>query len=466
MFLAITTTHQPATDLGFLLHKNPARLNTVDVPCGRAHVFYPEASPERCTAVMLVEVDPVGLVRGRPGSGPGSGTLDHYVNELPYAATSLMCVALTHVFGTAMGGRSKERQELADTPIPLEAHLPALTVKGGEDVLRTMFEPLGYAVDVVRHPLDPAFPAWGDGSCWSLTLRGTCRIGDLLRQLYVLIPVLGASKHYFMDGAEVDKLLGKGGDWLKEHPARDAIVKRYLRRRPRLIREAFERLTADEGCDEDEVAEKKTEAEANLEHALGLGERRVEAVAAAILEVNPARAADLGCGEGRLLQRLMRERAVAQIVGMDVSLRSLDVAESRLKLDRLPDRQRERIRLVQGSLMYRDERLAGFDAAAVAEVVEHLDPPRLTAFERVVFGCARPGRVVLTTPNREYNAMWPTLAPGALRHGDHRFEWARAEFRDWARGVAASNGYTVEFRAVGDEDAKLGPPTQMAVFDR
>src|SRR5262249_17835105 len=129
-------------------------------------------------------------------------------------------------------------------------------------------------------------------------------------------------------------------------------------------------------------------------------------------------------------------------------------------------KQRERLRLMHGSLMYRDARLAGFDAAAVVEVVEHLDQPRLRAFERVLFESARPATIVLTTPNSEYNVRWPSLPAGQYRHQDHRFEWTRAELRNWADSVASRFGYAVTYRPVGDDDPEVGPPTQMAVFVR
>src|SRR5205807_5313868 len=159
-------------------------------------------------------------------------------------------------------------------------------------------------------------------------------------------------------------------------------------------------------------------------------------------------------------------RQFEEIVGMDVSIRTLEAAQRRLKLDRLPVTQASRVKLIHGSLMYRDRRLENFDAAAVVEVVEHLDPPRLSAFERVLFEFARPRTVVLTTPNREYNMTWETLPAGQFRHPDHRFEWTRQEFQDWAQGVAGRFGYTVQFLPVGPEHDKLGPPTQMGVFRR
>jgi 3' terminal RNA ribose 2'-O-methyltransferase Hen1 len=173
---------------------------------------------------------------------------------------------------------------------------------------------------------------------------------------------------------------------------------------------------------------------------------------------------DLGCGEGKLIRLLLPERQFSEIVGMDVSSRSLDFAESRLQLDRLPDAQRKKLKLMQGSLLYRDRRLAGYDAAALVEVIEHLEPARLEVMEKVLFGAARPGTVIVTTPNREYNGMWPSLPAGQFRHPDHHFEWTRAEFGAWAGRVAQDYGYAVALSPIGPDDPLVGSPTQMAVF--
>ena len=178
------------------------------------------------------------------------------------------------------------------------------------------------------------------------------------------------------------------------------------------------------------------------------------------------RVLDLGCSYGNLLRRLLEDKQFEQIVGLDVSHRALEIAAERLHLDRLPERQRQRIQLLQGSLIYRDERLDGFDAAAVVEVIEHLDPPRLAAFERVLFEFARPATVVVTTPNVEYNVRFETLPAGQFRHKDHRFEWTRAAVPGVGRRRSRSgSGTRVRFLPVGPDDPEVGPPTQMAVFD-
>ena len=466
MLLTITTTHEPASDLGYLLHKNPARLHSFPLAFGQAHVFYPEANSSRCTAALLLDVDPVGLVRNRRGPSGEGGTLDQYVNDRPYVASSFLSVAISRVLGSALGGRSKHRPELAQTKIPLQAKISVLPCRGGENFLRRLFEPLGYEVVAERHPLDESFPDWGASTYFTVQLTGEVRLQDLLTHIYVLIPVLDNEKHYWVGDDEVEKLLRHGSGWLSSHPEREEITRRYLKYRRDLAREALARLTEDEATDADVTEAIHDSEEEAVERTVNLNEQRMNTVVAALKSANAKRVLDLGCGEGKLLRALLADRAFEEIVGVDVSHRSLETAQERLRLDRMPDRQRQRLKLIHGSLMYRDKRLSGFDAAAVVEVIEHLDEPRLAAFERVLFEFAKPACIVLTTPNVEYNARFETLPAGKFRHKDHRFEWTRDEFQNWANAMADRFDYTVRFLPVGPEDSVLGAPTQMAVFSR
>lgn len=464
MLLTLSTTHQPATDLGYLLHKNPARAQAFDLPFGRAHVFYPEATATRCTAALALEVDPVGLVRGRGPAGDGFA-LQQYVNDRPYAASSFLSVAISQVYGSALGGRCKDRPALVEEAIPLEARLVAVPCRAGESFLRGLFEPLGYTVEAERHPLDERFPAWGEGFYYTLTLRQTARVRDVLRHLYVLIPVLDNNKHYWIGDDEVDKLVRQGEGWLAGHPERESIVRRYLRHRPTLAREALSRLLAVEEAPEVEPEARDAEEDA-VEKPLSLNQQRLASVLAALRGSGAASVLDLGCGEGRLLSLLQPEKMFTRILGIDVSPGALQIAARRLRYEQFTEAQRTRLTLAQGSLLYRDKRLEDFDAAALVEVIEHLDAPRLRAAERVVFEFARPRTVIVTTPNRAYNVKWETLPVGQFRHRDHRFEWTRAEFQAWAAGVAERFGYAARFLPVGPEDAELGSPTQMGIFTR
>lgn len=468
MLLTLTMTESPATDLGYLLYKHPDRLQSFDLTFGRAHVFYPEADLDRCTAALLLEVDTVGLTRRHQKSDAAGSPLSRYVNDRAYVASSFLSVAIAEIYGTALAGKCRDRPELATRPLPLEATLPVVPCRGGEPLLRRLFEPLGYDLTIEAVPAAGRFGGTDDpeSAYYSLTLRADCRLSELLTHLYVLVPVLDDEKHYWVGSDEVEKLLRHGGGWLVAHPDRQLITRRYLRHRTSLVEDALSRLADEDLADPDAAAAEKAAEEEDAEARVGLNEQRIGAVIAALKASDARRVLDLGCGEGRLLKQLLADRQFTEVLGMDVSSRVLEIAERRLRLDRLPETQRERVRLIHGALNYRDTRLAGFDAAAVVEVIEHLEPHRLEAFERVLFEHARPGTVVLTTPNVEYNVRWPKLPAGRFRHRDHRFEWTRAEFESWTRAAGERFGYSARFLPVGPVDDEVGPPTQMAVMDR
>ncbi|MBM0257574.1 3' terminal RNA ribose 2'-O-methyltransferase Hen1 [Micromonospora sp. 4G55] len=504
MLLTLTTTHRPATDLGYLLVKHPDRVQSFELPAGTAHVFYPEADEDRCTAALLVEVDPQRLGVGRRGgrkqaSTPESFTLGQYVNDRAYAASSLLASALSTVFRSALRGESRDRPELAGTAIPLEVRVPVLRCRGGADVAGRLFAPLGWTVTATPIPLDEQHPDWGDSRYVDLVLTGTLRVADALNHLYVLLPVLDDAKHYWVAPDEIDKLLRAGAGWLADHPERALITRRYLAHRRALAGQALARLTelrlADEPLPDDSIDEPPADpghvtgvagpdagtpdespgaagpegGAAGTTDAAGPGRaslavRRREAVLAALAASGATRVLDLGCGGGALLTALVADRRFTEVVGTDVSTHALTLAARRLRLDRLPERQRDRIRLWQSALTYRDDRLRGYDAAVLMEVIEHLDPPRLPALEDAVLGHARPGTVVVTTPNAEYNVRYEGLPAGRFRHADHRFEWTRAEFAAWVERVTATYGYTATIGGVGEEDPEVGAPTQLAVL--
>ena len=460
MFLSIATTYQPATDLGYLLHKHPGRVHEIEQTFGKAWVFYPNASDARCELVLILDVDPVGLVRGK---GQAQGLLDQYVNDRPYAASSFLSVALNKAFRTAMTGVCNAKQELADTAIPLETVVTPLPMRGGEKLVRLLFEPLGWSVNI-----DPIVgPDTGTVSKLyaRVKLTGVARLSALLNHLYVLIPVLDDAKHYWVGEDEIDKLLKRGEGWLDQHPAKELIVRRYLRHRGILARAALERL-APETQEEAIEPEARGAPEDALEAPIRLNDERMAAVVETLRAAGAKTIADLGCGEGKLLHRLLRERWAERLIGLDPAARELEWAAKRLKLH-LPGGPPEgRVQLLHGSLTYRDDRWASAEAAALIEVIEHLDPDRLPLVERVVFGEARPATVVVTTPNAEYNALFPNLAAGAFRHPDHRFEWTRAQFEAWAEKIGSAYGYRPAFSGIGRPDATLGAPTQMAAFTR
>lgn len=466
MLLTITTTHHPATDLGYLLYKHPDKVQTLELSNGKAHIFYPESNEAKATVALLLEIDSVGLVRNNKGPSGNGAILEDYVNDRPYVASSFMSVAIAKAFSTAMGGTCRDKPELVEVAMPFDVTISVLPSIGGEAFLRRLFEPLGYQVEAQRHTLDATFLEWGESRYYTVKLTNQIRLKDLLAHLYVLIPVLDNDKHYWVNEHEVQKLLDRGQGWLMQHPEKQEITRRYLKHIGKLTRQASQLLAEEVLIGESELEEEAVEVvpEPIREIKQKLHDVRLVAALEELKKSGAKRVVDLGCGEGKLLRLLLAEKQFEEILGMDVSHRSLAIAAERLHLDELSPRQRERIKLVQGSLTYRDQRIANFDAAAVVEVIEHLDESRLGAFEKVVFQYARPATVVLTTPNADYNSLYETLSAGTFRHTDHRFEWSRAEFESWAKAVAEKHGYEVVCKPLGPADEQLGAPSQMAIF--
>ena len=481
MLFTLTTTHQPATDLGYLLGKHPDRIQSFELASGRALVFFPEAHHERCSATLALDVDPVGLTRDRTETFG----LEPYVNDRPYVASSWLSVAIARVFSSAMQGKCRDRPELAGEALDFEVELPVVSLRGGEGLLRELFEPLGYQLEAAPLPLDPVLAArepdadvWRGSRYFRVQLKGKLRLSALLSHLYVLLPVMDDTKHYWVDETEVEKLLARGAGWLEQHPLKERITKRYLKHQRGLTAQAIERLQPDteeatEVLDarraeaEERALEEQASRAEQTEKPKPLDEQRREVVLEELAACAAARVLDLGCGEGKLLRRLAKQKQFTRVVGCDVSLPSLIRAAEKLHLD--PDAvdrfdPEARVNILQSSLCYRDARLRGFDAACLIEVVEHLDASRLGALEHSLFGDARPKCVLVSTPNREYNVNFPGLADGRLRHRDHRFEWTRSEFRAWANAIAARHQYAVRFRDIGQVDAAHGSPTQLAVF--
>ena len=471
MYVSLSTTTAPVEDLTFLLHKHPARAHTRKLSVGAVSVVCTELTDERCTVALALEVDPIGLLRGQ-GAAMESFTLGQYVNDRPYVASSLLTGAIRGVYGTALAGNCEARPDKVAEPLDLEVHLPTVACADGAQLIRRLFEPLGWTVSASALPLDPEVPEWGDSEIFDVTLAGSAVLQVALQQLTILLPVLDDAKHYWVDQTENDKLLRHGGEWLAAHPERGLILRRFLRHQRDLIAAVDEGNEADgvgaqAACDPDGAAQ--TDA-----RRPSLARERRDAVHAELTRLGAASVLDMGCGQGALLAPLARDPRITRLVGADVSARALAQAARRLGLDGAsdgaadgaPEAIREKVGLIQSSLTYRDDTLRGFDAMVLMEVIEHLDPERVPVLEQTVFAEARPSHVIVTTPNIEYNAAYPGLAPGELRNHDHRFEWTRAEFAAWADRVALAHGYSVVLAGIGPTVDGLGSATQMATFTR
>jgi len=470
MILTISNTTKPAGNLGFLLHKHPDKLQTIELAVGKAHVFYPENSDDRSTVALMLEIDPIDMVRGGGRNLSGRGfSLGQYVNDRPYVASSFLSVALSKAFSTAMNAKCSKKPELVNEKLDLEVVIDVLPApRGGEILIRKFFEPLGYEVTTDNVVLDEKFPDWGNSKHFSVRLSHQIELSSLLTHLYVLIPALDNDKHYYVSQDEVDKLLARGETWLPTHPEKDQIISRYLINLKSLSKRASSQLTQDlEAETEIEIEQTLIQEPTDVKsRKVNLHQQRLDLVLEKLMELGAKSVIDMGCGEGKLLRMLLKQRQFNRIAGMDISYGELERAKQRLHWDDMAPRQKERIELFQGSLTYRDERLSGFDAAALVEVIEHLDEDRLEALVRVVFEFARPKAIALSTPNVEYNALFENMVDGAMRHDDHRFEWSRKQFEDWANNICTNHNYEVEYFTVGEVHDDVGAPSQMGVFTR
>lgn len=462
MLLHIRAKGESATDLGYLLGKHPEKHQTKELSFGLAHVFYPEVQDDVCSACLLLDIDTTKEMRQNRHDNHGRNAnvkagLDHYVNDRAYVASSLFSTAIARVYGSALNGRCNHRPELVDKEWSLEVSVAAVRVRGNPELLHRLFEPLGYTVEYNGAQLDDAFPDWGTSPYYQLRLKGTQTIHSLLRHLYILLPILDNRKHYFFQGEEVEKLLAKASSWLPNHPEKAFITRRYFGNK-RSYQKAVEEVQEGE--------EKQTTVLEEKVERVSLHTQRHEKVIEKLLQIGAKRILDLGCSTGRLLQRLQEEPSFTQLTGVDVASNVLQHAAQKLGLRRRQQEADPRLKLIQGALTYQDDRFSGYDAALLVEVIEHLDPERLPALERVVFQYAEPKHVLVTTPNVEYNVLYPDLPAGQFRHSDHRFEWSRTQFEDWVTMVAERHHYTYEIVGIGEEDPKHGCSSQMAIFSK
>ena len=467
MLLTITYEPEPgpdegvgvdATVFGYLLHKHPAKVQTFSAPVGEIHVLYPEATARRCTVAVLLEVDPVGLVRNKRFRGD-SGSLDHYVNDRPYVASSMLAVALGTVFRTAMTGRSDSYAELAAAPLPLRVEIPVASSRGDEEnLIRRVFEPCGWAVTEHRIPLDVDPPEWGPSRYSAVTLTGRIRAGRGAASAVRAAAgarrcqaLLGRRRRGRQAAARAEGLAARPPGARADHPALPAAP---AFAGPHCRGPAHR---ADRGRDRRRGGER----DRGTSQAARRRARETRSSTCCAIE-GACSVVDMGCGEGALLRGWRRILGSRRIVGVDVSARSLDGGAGHAARHRRPTAERERIVLLHGSVVYRDERLAGYDAMVLMEVVEHVDPSRLAALEDAVFGRRGTTAVMVTTPTPS-----TTRCTHARRGSDpSRGSPVRVD-QDAVPRLGRRGRRRFGYRAIcasRHEDVEHGPPTQLALF--
>jgi 3' terminal RNA ribose 2'-O-methyltransferase Hen1 len=469
MMLSIACKNLSEEELGFLLHKNPARVHPLDLSFGKVYVFFDEP-PEghQAQVCLLVDVDPLAMVQGRGGLGHQDAL---YVNDRPYVASSLLASAVTKVFGTALSGRCKERPELVDREIEWTFAMPFVARGSMLNALFHLFEPLGYEFDpdLLNYDSSVDYATSARPILTRIAVRTT--LSEALSHLVVLIPVLDGENHRWVDDGDLVPFVRRVESWLPDHPYGMYILRRALKYQTSLVKAFTERFPAITGSMarlpqlEANVWDDATVEAAGCQ-PLSLNSQRFSAVEAVVSALSPSSIVDLGCGDGSLVSQLVKQTSIQKLVGMDVNPLVLSRARARLEHLSLTKAQTEKIQFIHGSLAYRDPRVKGFDLALLIEVIEHIDAERLETLEHQVFDYGQYSTVVVTTPNREFNDLYVGMEKGKMRHSDHRFEWTRQEFLNWAKRIGDAFGYNYEISEIGAGNPAVGSPTQMAVFSK
>ncbi len=442
MILNFNVKGENADKISFLLHKSPNKLHQFSLGFGSAYVFYSKYERNDVSFSLLVDIDPIDLVRGKNKNSQG---IFDYVNDRPYATSSFLCSAIAQVFSTALSGRSKEYEHLVKEEMEFKVEVVSLKVKTNLIMLNKIFDPLGYELEIKSHLLDEKIFGEEESNYVDLILKNKLTLQSVLQHLYVLIPVFDNNKHYFVNNDEVEKLLSKGGDWIDVHPEKDFITSRYLNSKF-IDAKKLESLFSKE--QNKMIEERKKNS---------LNSQRLSQVTDVIESLNIKSLVDLGCGEGKLIKELLNNTSVEKILGVDISINVLKKAARKLKYDTVKDK----IELVQSSAVYYDERFTEYEAICLIEVIEHIDEQKLYLLKENVFNLVKPKYVIITTPNVEYNTVYEL---DGYRHSDHRFEWSRSEFRLWCEEICNQYNYDVEYFSIGEEMETVGNSTQMGVF--
>ena len=467
MLLTITCKGEHASELSFLLHKNPYKVQEFNVIMGKAYVFYPKVSDIETTVALLADLNPIDLVKGKEGVKQDSYyTLFDYINDRPYSINSFTSSIISKVFNTACAGKCEHLPELVKTELDLSCTLYALPVKGRLDMINKIFEPLGYEVSYEEKILDSEFEEFGKSSYVDLTIHNEhITLYNLLNQIRILIPVFDKEKHYYVDEKEVDKLIRLSIDWLKDHPEKNRIVGRYFSKDKKLAVKALEALKIDE-IKNDDIEEDNTTSEKTIEKKVRLNDQRLETVKKTIIENNCKTVLDYGCGEGNLESILANESSISQITFTDISFNALKNTKFRIRSKMKNEDYDNKFSSFQSSLLYRDERCRNFDCICLIEVIEHIELNRLDTIVENIFGYYKSKIIIITTPNREYNIKYEFLEEDKLRHPDHRFEFTRDEFYKFVNNIVDNDRYPYNaiIESIGEIDDTVGSPTMMAVF--
>jgi 3' terminal RNA ribose 2'-O-methyltransferase Hen1 len=445
MQLTIQASGDNVQAISYLLAKNPNNLYERNHKGHLVRLFYSKFTETELEVTIFVTPDPIEMVK----NNSNSYDITHYINDREFAVSSIFCSFIRSALGTALNGQPKEEHlKWVNHPFSFNFEFGPVVSSLSDEKLMNLFEPIGYEVTINRPEIEYSFPIKTKSSARYLSIKGMKTLQEGLRHLFVLIPVIDNYKHYFIDEKEIEKLERYGEGWLEQHPLRDLIYRQALR-----FKEIYS-LVENSSKDEKKVEPVKK---------VRLNELRYEKIVNAVSQMKPRSVVDFGSGEGKLSVQLGFVEGITEILAVEpsesASLKALE------RFNKVKNKEKFVIpELLWGSLFYYDERLKDKDVIILCEVIEHIDETRLPKAMDTLLHDYQPGALIITTPNREYNELYDMEEH--LRHNDHRFEWTRAEFRQWCTERNYSNDYELLFDGIGEEHPSHGFPTQMCIFKR
>lgn len=444
MQLSLNVKGNGAEAVSYLLAKNPNNLYERDEKGFKVRSVYSVFTKEEVKYLIYVKPDPIDLVR----SSPQVYDISHYINDREFAVSSLFVSAIRKALGTALNGKPQEEYvQWVEHRFDMEVAFGPIATDLPDGELAELFKPIGYNVEIKR----AASTLRSKSSALFITLTGKQTIQNLLKHLFILIPVIDNYKHYFIDEREIEKVDRYGEGWLDAHPLKQFIVKRALRFQ-NLIRQS-------------KFYDRERHNQENREtKKIRLNELRYEKIVDFIRTI-PKRdtVVDLGAGEGKLSVKLGYLDGVKEILSVEPSNKSRVRAIQRFEEAEGTDGFTLPTSLA-GSLFYFDDRLVNKDIMVLCEVIEHIDEYRIPKMMEAIFRSYQPRVLIVTTPNQEYNVIYDM--DETMRHHDHRFEWTRDDFQENCEQWIKESPYYIQFEGIGEEHPEYGTPTQMAIFRR
>ena len=496
MYLTVKAAGPHAGMISHLLAKNPHNRYERNEKGARVRLIYSAFAEEKIEFTIFATPDPIDLVKG----SPHSYDITQYINDREFVVSSLFCSYIRPALGTALNGKPKaDYADWVEHVFPLEVTFGPVASNLPDAVIESLFTALGYEADIERGAAEYTFDLKSRSSVRNIRVSGQATLQQMLRQLFILMPVLDDYKHYYIGTEEIDKLQRYGEGWLQDHPQQELIIKRALRFAPLIadyrklagdnVQKAAVNLLDTNTTDTDAntlqqpgneqittgiTASQQGEADTLSSSAdvqetavppIRLNELRYQAIVDQVSSLPRRRSVvDFGAGEGKLSVRLAGIEGVEQVYAVEPSAYAgLRALERFGKLER--EGQQIVPRLVTGSLFYRDDQWAGQDVIILCEVIEHINEHRLPQVMATLLDEYHPETLIMTTPNREYNAVYE-MEEQEIRHTDHRFEWTRAEWADHCQDWVSGRPYEVSLHGIGDISEIHGQPTQMAVFRR